>query len=176
MGFFVKGVLSMLPNSANVSLSLSLSLFVFVIYIHTVYTCTYIYMHIYAIPSFFSQGGETGSSICGKTGNDLRLCFLVKFETHWDWHDVHVGQIEVEVPQIVYEEMAGGTTDISSKKSPSTWGPVFEEKIVEVPTVEVREVIKQVSKPEALGCRFSNCWQLLLESFASILHLFLWSC
>ena len=63
-------------------ISVSLSLFVFVIYIHTVYTCTYIYMHIYAIPSFFSQGGETGSSICGKTGNDLRLCFLVKFETH----------------------------------------------------------------------------------------------
>ena len=67
----------------------------------------------------------------------------------------------------------GERPDISSKKSPSTWGPVFEEKIVEVPTVEVREVIKQVSKPEALGCRFSNCWQLLLESFASILHLFL---
>ena len=84
----MKGVLSMLPNSANVSLSLSLSICICNIYIytHTVYTCTYIYMHIYiyvyAIPSFFSQGGETGSSICGKTGNDLRLCFLVKFETH----------------------------------------------------------------------------------------------
>ena len=83
----MKGVLSMLPNSANVSLSLSLSLFVFVIYISYrvhmyIYLYAYIYMYVYAIPSFFSQGGETGSSICGKTGNDLRLCFLVKFETH----------------------------------------------------------------------------------------------
>ena len=55
----------------------------------------------------------------------------------------------------------------------------FQEKIVEVPTVEVREVIKQVSKPEALAANWvntrgelSNCWQLLLESFAWILHTF----
>lgn len=47
-----------------------------------IYLYAYIYIYVYAIPSFFSQGGETGSSICGKTGNDLRLCFLVKFETH----------------------------------------------------------------------------------------------
>jgi len=73
-----------------ISVSLSLSLFVFVIYIYIyayrvhmyIYLYAYIYIYVYAIPSFFSQGGETGSSICGKTGNDLRLCFLVKFETH----------------------------------------------------------------------------------------------
>ena len=92
-----------------------------------IYLYVYIYIYVYAIPSFFSQGGETGSSICGKTGNDLRFCFLVKFETHWDWHDVHVGQIEVEVPQIVYEEMAGGTTghlieEITLHLGSSFWG------------------------------------------------------
>ena len=67
-------------------LSLSLSICICNIYTYRVhmyiYLYAYIYIYVYAIPSFFSQGGETGSSICGKTGNDLRLCFLVKFETH----------------------------------------------------------------------------------------------
>ena len=59
----------------------------------------------------------------------------------------------------------GERPDISSKKSPSTWGPVFEEKIVEVPTVEVREVIKQVSKPEAHGLQVFKLLAVTLGIF-----------
>ena len=61
---------------------------------------------------------------------------------------------KVEVPQIIYEDVSPSISLSESwhragLKTACFFVSWLKEKIVEVPTVEVREVIKQVSKPEA---------------------------